>query len=127
MRGAILAIVASVILAACQGQSWQEPGQRPTVVVPGGTAERGKRIVDQYACGSCHIIPGVSGANGTVGPPLTAWSRRTYIAGKSSNTPDNLVRFIRFPQSVEPGTAMPDLAVTEQDARDIAAYLYTIK
>jgi cytochrome c2 len=40
--------------------------------------------------------------------------------------PDNLVKWLRQPQNVVPGNAMPDMGVTPQDARDIAAYLYTL-
>jgi cytochrome c len=94
--------------------------------VAGGDARRGARLIPQYGCGSCHAIPGVSGAEGGVGPPLTRFAERAYIAGALRNEPVALVRWIRFPQHVEPGTAMPDLGVTEQHARDIAAYLYSL-
>lgn len=73
------------------------------------------------------MIPGVTGAVGLVGPPLTAWAKRAYIAGNLANTPENLVRWIRQPQAVEPGTAMPDLGVEEGDARDMAAYLFSLQ
>jgi cytochrome c len=92
----------------------------------GGDARRGARLIAAYGCGSCHAIPGVSNARGGVGPPLTRFAERTYIAGALRNEPAALVRWIRFPQHVEPGTAMPDLGVSEQHARDIAAYLYTL-
>lgn len=94
--------------------------------VAGGDARRGAQLIPVYGCGSCHAIPGVRGAQGHVGPPLTAFAERTYIAGALRNEPAALVQWIRFPQYVEPGTAMPDLGVTEQHARDIAAYLYTL-
>ena len=61
-----------------------------------------------------------------VGPPLTAWSERTVIAGYVPNTPEQLVHWIVMPQSVAPGNAMPNLGVTDDDARDIAAYLYSL-
>jgi cytochrome c1 len=72
------------------------------------------------------VIPGIHAANGLVGPPLYFFSRRTMIAGELPNTPDNLVRWIMNPPSVEPGTAMPDLGLSDQQARDAAAYLYTL-
>ena len=62
-----------------------------------------------------------------VGPPLVGWARRTMVAGYLPNTPDQLVRWITAPQSVAPGNAMPNLGVTDRDARDIAAYLYTLR
>jgi len=96
------------------------------VVYTGGDWHRGKELIDQYRCGACHVIPGVRHANGLVGPPLLWWGRRTYIAGELPNSPENLVRWIRSPKSVEPGTAMPDLGLSDQEARDVAAYLYTL-
>jgi cytochrome c1 len=93
----------------------------------GGNPARGPAIAERYGCGSCHTIPGVTGARGLVGPPLLWWSRRTFIAGELPNTPENLVRWIRDPQSVEPQTAMPALGLSDAEARDVAAYLYTLR
>ena len=92
----------------------------------GGRVSEGRHVIYAYGCGSCHIIPGISEATGTVGPPLEGFVDRTYIAGLLVNTPANLFRWIREPQQVDPHTAMPDLGVTEQQAHDIAAYLYTL-
>lgn len=91
-----------------------------------GDVEAGKRALDQYLCATCHRIPGVVGANRHVGPPLNGIATRGYIAGVLSNTPENMVRWIRYPQQVDPLSAMPNLGVSEQDARDIAAYLSTL-
>jgi cytochrome c1 len=77
-------------------------------------------------CGSCHVIPGIAGADGTVGPPLTDFAHRGYIAGELPNNEQNLVRWIMDPRGVEPGTDMPDLNIGEPEARDIAAYLFTL-
>lgn len=93
----------------------------------GADAAHGPELMRHYGCASCHSIPGVDGARGQVGPPLDHFSRRTYIAGVLRNEPDNLVLWLRTPQSVVPGNAMPNSGVTEADARDIAAYLYQIQ
>ncbi|SCF09684.1 Cytochrome c [Micromonospora viridifaciens] len=90
-----------------------------------GRPDRGAQLIAQYGCGSCHTIPGVNRANGLVGPPLTQFGARSYIAGELPNNADNLRRWITDPQAVEPGTAMPNLGVSAIDAQDIAAYLYT--
>jgi cytochrome c len=111
------------MLAGCR----EAAGRETRYAVAGGDADRGKTAIQMYGCGSCHSIPGIRDANGMVGPPLTMWSRRTYIAGEVPNTPDFLIRWIEMPQAIEPGTAMPNLGVTEGKARDIAAYLYTIR
>jgi cytochrome c len=96
------------------------------VTVAGGDPGRGRELVHEYACGSCHVIPGVAAASNLAGPPLTHWAERQYIAGALWNTPDNLIRWIMDPQVIEPGTAMPDLGVTEEEARHMAAYLFTL-
>ena len=86
--------------------------------------EEGRRLIADYGCGSCHFIPGVPGADSRAAPPLDRFYQRTYIAGQLSNTQDNLMEWIQNPQEVEPGTAMPDLGISQEEARDIVAYLY---
>jgi mono/diheme cytochrome c family protein len=88
-----------------------------------GDAARGKKILAQYACQSCHRIPGVTGSDVDVGRPLDGLARRAVMAGKLAPTQDNLVRWIRNPQAIDPQTAMPDMGVSERDALDISAYL----
>jgi cytochrome c len=96
-------------------------------VIPGADPGRGEALMRAYGCPSCHTIPGVLDARGMVGPPLTLWARRDFIAGALPNRPGNLIRWIMDPQAIEPGTVMPDLGVSETEARDIAAYLYTLR
>ncbi len=95
--------------------------------VTAGNASVGQHLIYAYGCGSCHVIPGVAEANGTVGPPLEGLASRIYIAGSLVNTPENLFLWVRKPQEINPGTAMPDLGVSERQAHDIAAYLYTLQ
>jgi putative membrane protein len=92
-----------------------------------GDARQGALAIAQIGCGSCHMIPGIEGARGLVGPPLDHMARRVYIAGLLRNTPANMVTWLRDPQDIVPGNAMPDMGVTEQQARDITAYLYTLQ
>ena len=92
-----------------------------------GSAPAGRRAIDQYGCATCHVIPGITGATRPVGPPLTGIASRSYIAGVLENSPDNMARWIMRPQHVRPITAMPDVRVREEDARDIAAYLETLR
>lgn len=109
--------------AGCGGERLRVPEKE----VPGGDPARGREHLARMACVVCHEIPGVRGADGTVGPPLTRFAKRSFIAGAVPNEPGNLVRWIMAPSSIEPGTAMPDLGVSREDARDIAAYLYTLR
>ena len=112
-------------------------GQAPTVPACGTEAQaqvareasnagRGKDALFHYACRSCHIIPGVTGGPVHVGPSLEGIAGRATIAGKLRNTPENMALWLRETQQVKHGTAMPQLGVTQQDARDIAAYLATL-
>ena len=94
--------------------------------VEGGDAARGQGAIISAGCGSCHAIPGVRGADGVVGPSLEHWSQRRVIAGVVPNDPERLITWITVPQSIVPGNAMPNLGVTDGQARDMAAYLYTL-
>lgn len=126
------------VAASCGGVSPESAGAEPGAParseewslvrhVPGGDAPRGRAAVREAGCGFCHVIPGVEGAAGTVGPPLIDFARRRYLAGALANETPNLIRWIIDPQSVKPGTAMPALGISEPQARDMAAYLYTIR
>lgn len=92
-----------------------------------GDAARGRAALHQYACGTCHRIPGITGAHAPVGPPLDGIGTRRFIAGLLPNSPENMVRWLRAPRELNPRTAMPDLGITERDARDIAAYLQSLR
>jgi cytochrome c1 len=112
----------AALLCACTRTS-----PNPEHIVPGGDAKAGAETIAAFGCGSCHVVPGVTGARGKTGPPLTHFAERSFIAGAVPNNRDNLLRWIRDPQSIQPGTAMPTLGVSESDARNMAAYLYTLK
>lgn len=92
-----------------------------------GDAKAGRVAIEQYLCITCHSIPGVIGADKTVGTPLAGIATRSYIAGTLPNTPANMLRWLRDPQRVKPQSAMPNLHIREIDLRDIAAYLYTLE
>jgi len=89
-------------------------------------AKRGRTAIQQYACVTCHDIPGIVGSNAPVGPPLKGIAKRAFVAGVLPNSTDAMIRWLVSPQAVSPGNAMPDLGVTEQDAADIAAFLVTL-
>jgi putative membrane protein len=93
----------------------------------GGDPQKGAQEIAAIGCGACHTIPGVNGANGLVGPPLNRIGRRVYIAGVLRNTPENLEAWLQDPQKIVPGNVMPNMGVSPEQSRDIAAYLYTLK
>jgi cytochrome c1 len=117
----VLLVLPIVVVAACSRTPAPPPPQSRA-----GHPERGAQLIARYGCGSCHTIPGIDRADGLVGPPLTRFGARSYIAGELPNNAENLQRWISNPQAVEPGTAMPNLGVSAIDAQDIAAYLYTL-
>jgi cytochrome c len=114
-----------LFLAACGGSG---DASVPPQAVTGGVAERGRSVLEanRYGCAACHVIPGVVGARGLVGPPLNGMGLRGYIAGRLPNKPENMIHWIAHPQSVDPQTAMPETGISEDDARHVAAYLYTL-
>jgi mono/diheme cytochrome c family protein len=91
-----------------------------------GDPARGKELLRGFGCRSCHLIPGVRGPGGNVGPPLTRWAERQFITGRLVNMPSELVAWILNPPAIDPGTAMPAVGATHEQAEDMAAYLYTL-
>jgi cytochrome c len=123
IRGVLL--LALLALTACgpdTGKAFAD-----AAALTGGNAYAGREKAREYGCGSCHTIPGVAGAHALVGPPLDGIAGRMFIAGVLTNTPQHMVSWIVDPPAIDSATAMPNLGVTEEDARDIAAYLYTLR
>jgi cytochrome c2 len=97
------------------------------VVGSSADSARGEKDIVRLGCGSCHTIPGIAGAHGRVGPSLEAFAGRSYVAGDLPNQPSNLEHWIQHPHAVHPDTAMPELGVTDTEAREIASFLYSLK
>ena len=116
--------LAFLLLSSCNRLTETERAAR---TMTGGDPHRGRAAISRYGCSACHTIPGVVGATALVGPPLDRIASRSYIAGVLPNSPDNMIRWIQNPPGVDRMTAMPNLGVTDADARDIASYLYTLK
>jgi cytochrome c len=125
LSGLLLLILGGIATAVAVLRP-QDPA-RELLTFTGGDPDRGKQSIRQNACPTCHIIPGISEAKGLVGPPLDRFADRVYVGGVVPNTPDNLVAWIIDPPSIDPLTAMPPSGVSEAEARDIAAYLYTLR
>jgi cytochrome c len=119
MAPALRGIALVVLLAACGERL---PEHEP---LSGGNPRHGRELIARYGCGACHTVAGVPGARASVGPPLQELRKRLYVAGRLTNTPENLIKWIRDPRSIDPRTAMPALGLDEAEARDITAYLYS--
>jgi cytochrome c len=117
----VLACLA-LLVSACSEIS----GVSTVTLAQNGDPQRGVQSFGDYGCISCHRIPGVPRARGIVGPPLDSWANRTFIAGQFPNTEENLTSWLMAPQAMMPGSAMPDMGVTWQDAQDMSAYLFSL-
>ena len=117
-----LAALALVRVASCGRPSESTVDQRV-----GGSPKQGRQVLAAWGCGACHTIPGVPRADGLVGPSLAGFASRAYVGGVLTNTPEHVVAWIRDPRAHSPRTAMPRLGVPEADARQMTAYLYTLR
>jgi cytochrome c oxidase assembly factor CtaG/cytochrome c2 len=121
-RTLAIVLAAAILSSACGNRAVKD-----AEMMTGGSVPRGRTAINKYGCASCHTIPGITEAKATVGPPLTQIALRQYLAGHLVNTPDNMMKWLQHPQQIDPKNAMPEMGVTDQDARDIAAYLYTLR
>lgn len=122
-----LSVALGVLLGALALTACNQEVERQAAAMTGGDPSRGRAAISRYGCATCHTIPGIRGADALVGPPLNQMASRSYIAGVLPNTPDNMIRWLKNPPQIDHLTVMPNLGVSEQDARDMAGYLYTLK
>jgi cytochrome c1 len=61
------------------------------------------------------------------GPPLAKIATRAFLAGRQPNDPAHMIAWVRRPQAVEQGVGMPNSGLSDQEARDVAVYLYTLR
>jgi cytochrome c len=129
MREMAIALLLLVFINGCSAEKPAEKVPSAAVVSASvaGNAVNGKRLIDQYACLSCHKIPGFDGPQGSMGPSLEAFATRKVIAGRIPNQPDTVAAYLQNPQAVDPQNQMPPLGVSESEARDMTAYLMTLK
>lgn len=121
ISGRIGGLAAGLLVAACGGP----PDDAPRL--PGADADRGRALIGEVGCGACHAIPGVDWPRGTVGPALEGFAERGLIAGRFPNRPEVLADWVRDAPSMAPETGMTPMPLNEQEARDVAAYLYTLR
>jgi cytochrome c len=122
MVGLLVAAASAALLATQAGEHQRRFVK--SAALTGGDPLRGQVLYRQYGCEACHAMSGQDLPRGKAGPDLTGFSARAYIAGRLRNQPGLLVQWIQAPQSIDPATAMPDLGISQQKARDLAAWLY---
>ena len=123
----VLAVAIVALLAVVGGTLWknQRRTENIAVAMTGGDVARAPDLIRRYGCAGCHTIPGIPGGDGQVGGPLQDVRRRVYVGGVVTNSPDNMIKWIVSPQALSPRSAMPATGISEAEARDVAAYLYS--
>lgn len=122
MRGRLTAYLTPllVLVAACQPPA----GERHAM--PDADPAAGLAVIERVGCGSCHDIPGLRWPRGRLGPSLVGFADQGLIAGRLPNRPAVLAAYVRNAPALTPGTTMPAMPLSEREARDVAAYLYTL-
>lgn len=121
-----LGMAAILLLAGCGDERRPLAPRSQATDLAGANMGRGRQLISRYGCVACHTVPGVKGPTSKVGPPLEKMALRGYIGGVLPNTPQNLVRWLLDPPAIDPRTAMPNMGMSDEDAKDIAAYLFTL-
>jgi cytochrome c len=123
---AAITIVGAALAAAANTALEKRDLAKRVSAMTQGDPVRGLDLTRTRGCGGCHVIPGINNARGQVGPPLNAFANRVYVGGVMSNTPDHLREWLLDPPSIDDKTAMPNVGLTDQEARDVSAFLYTL-
>ena len=94
-------------------------------------AQEGKDLFTEKACISCHATDtqGYSAGAVPIGPDLTNMGDRSRFAGYLEPTKENLVKWIKDPESLKPGNLMTGAypALSDDEADKIAEYLLQLK
>jgi L-cysteine S-thiosulfotransferase len=120
-RRALIIVCATLAAAGCADKA---SGPR---ALAGADPENGLRAMERVGCAACHAIPGIAWPAGSAGASLAGFGKSPLISGRLPNQPDILVRFLRDAPSLDPDIAMPPMPLTDAEARDVAAYLYTLR
>ena len=115
-----------ILLAACAKRSETPAVSTAPPPASVGDAARGKELMNTFACSGCHVIPGLE-MGGNLGPSLEGWANKPMIVNKFPNTADNVIQWLQNPQSMDPQTTMPGVGANPIDARDMTAFLFTLK
>ena len=123
----ISVVVFLLLIGACSGEPAKSglPAPAPGPA-PAGDVEAGRKLIDQYACVACHVIPGAEGG-GSMGPSLDKIATRPTISGRVPNDPKTMAAYLQNPSAVDPPTRMPAVGLSEEEAQHITAYLFTLK
>lgn len=113
-------LAAALLLAACGDST------APARTIAGADPGRGLAVVQRVGCAACHEISGIDWPQGAAGPSLKGFGASPMIAGRFPNQPDVLIAWLIDAPSLAPETGMPPMPLTEAEARDVAAWLYTL-
>lgn len=110
----------AVLLTACLDKT------DPPRTIAGADPPRGLAVIERTGCAACHVVPGVDWPKGLSGPSLEGFGSSPMVAGRLPNQPAVLTAWLIDAPSLSPETGMPPMPLTEAEARDVAAYLYTL-
>ncbi len=103
--------------------AWAAEQAKPHATPTTQDAIDGEKIFTSRTCANCHAVKGTS-ADGDVGPDLThLGSRSTIASGAADNTPEKLSQWLKKPDSIKPGSHMPNLQLSDAEVRKLVAYL----
>jgi cytochrome c oxidase subunit 2 len=117
------------VISLEQGEfdQWLADQAEPAAAVSGDAAAGQELFLDVQLCAACHSVRGTSAAS-TVGPDLTHFmSRDTFAGAIFENTEENLIAWLEDPPEMKPGSLMPDYNLTEEQIRNLVAYLQTLE
>ena len=100
--------------------------------IAGADLGKGRHLLETKGCGSCHAMTGVALLPSSNPPAMDgkAFERSHKLAPDLANArlrmpPARLVAWLKDPTAVKADSAMPKIALTDAEVKDIAAYLLT--
>ncbi len=117
--GAITAYLFSI------GKQSEFSFEHPTGSYAGGSAAKGKEHFENFGCKACHVIGDDERVRNARASSYDIAPELTHAAGKLH--PDWIFDWIKNPRHYNPTTKMPSLRLTDQEARDLVAFIMTMK
>lgn len=110
-----------MLLSACGASPVEAPLAEDAAIA------RGKAAAERLGCGACHDMPGIDWPEGRTGPSLAGFGDRALIAGSLPNRTARLAEFVRDAPALVPESGMPAVLMQDGEARDIAAWLSSLR
>ena len=119
------AVLVTILLALACSKA-EKPATESAPPPPIGNATAAKAHMEKYSCQACHVIPGM-GPGGALGPDLTGFGSRPTLNARVPKNPQAVAAYLLNPTAIDAQTSMPAVGLSEEEAKDIAAFLETLK